>query len=113
MSTLRRDDSAGAAWLGTYFNRVSASFFFFQAEDGIRDHCVTGVQTCALPISSWKISRRTVDPSEICGLMRKVIPTSLRSIVWKGFTAPVVGAATVAVVVKLPEIGRASCRERV
>src|SRR5438034_5477678 len=27
-------------------------FFFFQAEDGIRDHCVTGVQTCALPIFS-------------------------------------------------------------
>src|SRR5215204_7098487 len=27
------------------------SFFFFQAEDGIRDHCVTAVQTCALPIS--------------------------------------------------------------
>src|SRR5438132_12713266 len=26
------------------------SLFFFQAEDGIRDHCVTGVQTCALPI---------------------------------------------------------------
>src|SRR5436190_16641833 len=26
------------------------SVFFFQAEDGIRDHCVTGVQTCALPI---------------------------------------------------------------
>src|SRR5436190_14646129 len=24
--------------------------FFFQAEDGIRDHCVTGVRTCALPI---------------------------------------------------------------
>src|SRR5439155_3962919 len=27
-------------------------FFFFQAEDGIRDGHVTGVQTCALPISS-------------------------------------------------------------
>src|SRR5256886_12061056 len=27
-----------------------ASFFFFQAEDGIRDLTVTGVQTCALPI---------------------------------------------------------------
>src|SRR5258708_2936913 len=27
------------------------SFFFFQAEDGIRDDLVTGVQTCALPIS--------------------------------------------------------------
>src|SRR6185312_11426431 len=26
-------------------------FFFFQAEDGIRDLIVTGVQTCALPIS--------------------------------------------------------------
>src|SRR5438093_6277659 len=26
-------------------------FFFFQAEDGIRDWSVTGVQTCALPIS--------------------------------------------------------------
>src|SRR5260221_9956832 len=31
------------------------SFFFFQAEDGIRDHCVTGVQTCALPISSFPV----------------------------------------------------------
>src|SRR2546426_2691372 len=31
-------------------------FFFFQAEDGIRDYKVTGVQTCALPISgeSWR-----------------------------------------------------------
>src|SRR5215204_6888101 len=29
---------------------MSVFFFFFQAEDGIRDHCVTGVQTCALPI---------------------------------------------------------------
>src|SRR5687768_18589893 len=28
-------------------------FFFFQAEDGIRDVAVTGVQTCALPISYW------------------------------------------------------------
>src|SRR5260221_713268 len=31
--------------------RLCGWFFFFQAEDGIRDHCVTGVQTCALPIS--------------------------------------------------------------
>src|SRR5438034_4305646 len=28
-------------------------FFFFQAEDGIRDHCVTGVQTCAHPIFAF------------------------------------------------------------
>src|SRR3989449_1176084 len=30
-------------------------FFFFQAEDGIRDVAVTGVQTCALPISSMTV----------------------------------------------------------
>src|SRR5437588_3034734 len=29
-------------------------YFFFQAEDGIRDHCVTGVQTCALPILQFE-----------------------------------------------------------
>src|SRR3712207_9013736 len=29
-------------------------FFFFQAEDGIRDIGVTGVQTCALPISAFR-----------------------------------------------------------
>src|SRR5256886_4203183 len=29
-------------------------FFFFQAEDGIRDLTVTGVQTCALPISFFE-----------------------------------------------------------
>src|SRR5207247_5575929 len=32
-------------------------FFFFQAEDGIRDPLVTGVQTCALPISDLKLER--------------------------------------------------------
>src|SRR5205807_7805646 len=31
---------------------ICVLFFFFQAEDGIRDYKVTGVQTCALPISS-------------------------------------------------------------
>ena len=35
-------------------------FFFFQAEDGIRDHCVTGVQTCALPILSSQILGRCI-----------------------------------------------------
>src|SRR5260221_13535331 len=40
--------------------------YFFQAEDGIRDHCVTGVQTCALPIY-WRRrrrARRAVHPAE-------------------------------------------------
>src|SRR6266700_3836713 len=37
-----------------FFTQAAGSivfFFFFQAEDGIRDFHVTGVQTCALPIS--------------------------------------------------------------
>src|SRR5438094_9934340 len=37
-------------------------FFFFQAEDGIRDRTVTGVQTCALPI--W--CRARTRPSTCC-----------------------------------------------
>src|SRR5207237_3451855 len=32
------------------------SLFFFQAEDGIRDSSVTGVQTCALPISADELA---------------------------------------------------------
>src|SRR5258708_9712780 len=36
-------------------------FFFFQAEDGIRDDLVTGVQTCALPISSSPDRARRAD----------------------------------------------------
>src|SRR5262249_9696332 len=35
---------------GTEVRQHAVSFFFFQAEDGIRDWSVTGVQTCALPI---------------------------------------------------------------
>src|SRR5439155_18598366 len=34
-------------------------FFFFQAEDGIRDGHVTGVQTCALPISIHIVAKTT------------------------------------------------------
>src|SRR5690606_39315850 len=36
---------------------VFCIFFFFQAEDGIRDFHVTGVQTCALPISTPRAAR--------------------------------------------------------
>src|SRR5207249_7003473 len=34
--------------------------FFFQAEDGIRDRNVTGVQTCALPISLWVAAKHRI-----------------------------------------------------
>src|SRR5690349_23015547 len=43
-------------------------FFFFQAEDGIRDLYVTGVQTCALPICAS--TRITVSESAACGTSR-------------------------------------------
>src|SRR5690606_40206085 len=36
-------------------------FFFFQAEDGIRDFHVTGVQTCALPISAVEAARKAFE----------------------------------------------------
>src|SRR2546422_659300 len=36
---------------GVFVQGATHLFFFFQAEDGIRDVAVTGVQTCALPIS--------------------------------------------------------------
>src|SRR2546429_487222 len=50
---------------------IIAWVFFFQAEDGIRDVAVTGVQTCALPISlrGWScagVSRQTYDSQRVC-----------------------------------------------
>src|SRR5256885_3308135 len=52
MSGGRRRGAYGAECRGgpTRYS-VCRCFFFFQAEDGIRDYKVTGVQTCALPIS--------------------------------------------------------------
>src|SRR5688572_31898167 len=41
-------------------------FFFFQAEDGIRDLTVTGVQTCALPISRDSRERERCDRGAGC-----------------------------------------------
>src|SRR2546430_9803630 len=40
----------GEFWYASLLRSVLIVFFFFQAEDGIRDLTVTGVQTCALPI---------------------------------------------------------------
>src|SRR5258706_3888429 len=51
-----RDPSRSeGAWIGGDSTDETADgiFFFFQAEDGIRDWSVTGVQTCALPISVY------------------------------------------------------------
>src|SRR5256884_1691407 len=57
-------------------------FFFFQAEDGIRDVAVTGVQTCALPISSKLLrtaSSASANPSCVSlparNLLRSLAPS--------------------------------------
>src|SRR5207244_9101168 len=47
--------------------------FFFQAEDGIRDDLVTGVQTCALPILGREIGDDSTDQLGIPAL-RRLIP---------------------------------------
>src|SRR2546430_3227591 len=47
--------------------RFECCFFFFQAEDGIRDLTVTGVQTCALPISGNDPFVITVGANDVSG----------------------------------------------
>src|SRR5690348_17485680 len=65
------------------------SFFFFQAEDGIRDGRVTGVQTCALPI--WAEKKQILDEFvELAGFHRKHAIRVLRSERRLKVTPPVV-----------------------
>src|SRR6267378_1984358 len=69
--TLTRLDSAHTV-------NAELAVFFFQAGDGIRDLYVTGVQTCALPISpTWQSSRST---AAISRWRRSAIPPSSRSV---------------------------------
>src|SRR5690349_24652603 len=76
--------------------------FFFQAEDGIRDLYVTGVQTCALPISG---SRAAFGVAELDAAVAGAVPVASRVHVPAG-----IGGHPDHVLV---QIGRASCRERV
>src|SRR5690606_40305226 len=94
------------------FRRSSLLLFFFQAEDGIRDFHVTGVQTCALPICSgaaprgWKPGR-SYSPSRRPTLADRAARLTVRR-VRSGCTAGVTKLMG-----RREEIGRASCRERV
>src|SRR2546430_3334723 len=62
----------------------SSSFFFFQAEDGIRCLTVTGVQTCALPISG-KVEVQSIDFPKLAlgsrkcehGVILKIVTTNI------------------------------------
>src|SRR5476649_1370298 len=65
---------------------ICLSFFFFQAEDGIRDHCVTGVQTCLFRSGGYPSFER--------------LPAALR---WKRRLQPLVPAMTPMGSAVLPE----------
>src|SRR5690606_40834521 len=64
--------------------RVMFCFFFFQAEDGIRDFHVTGVQTCALPIL-----RSVRQASGALRELAKLLPSTATRIVDGGRTEEV------------------------
>src|SRR5256885_13161699 len=90
-------------------------FFFFQAEDGIRDYKVTGVQTCALPIydEQWRLYFGPVHLATWNARTKRfVAPEPQRS---EGLPAsppaPLDPDSSPQATVK--KIGRASCRERV
>src|SRR5256885_12009308 len=97
-------------WSSGATHTCTQVFFFFQAEDGIRDYKVTGVQTCALPISRQNVRElpapRTAEAS-----------SSLRSTPSKeatsGCTANGKLYSTDARIspLNVNEIGRASCRK--
>src|SRR3989442_8328828 len=97
-SSRRRHTRCGRDWSS------DVCFFFFQAEDGIRDADVTGVQTCALPIfpegdddvafdalGPRRLRRGQLTGGDAIGPVREEL----------------VGAW------RVEQIGRASCRERV
>src|SRR5689334_23764781 len=85
--------------------------FIFQAEDGIRDGTVTGVQTCALPIFTSQMSMPMRSPNSFNSLtnamftQRKMFSSSLAISAARVELTGTTRATTC-------EIGRASCRER-
>src|SRR5690606_39353061 len=84
--------------------------FVFRAEDGIRDFHVTGVQTCALPISSIDVTTTDAGsatcPRSASSAARPVSPGGGAGS-WRGTTPGAGGGAA-----PVRKIGRASCRER-
>src|SRR5688500_20259294 len=78
--------------------------FFLQAEDGIRDYKVTGVQTCALPISDTRVdamhARKMAARLQAATKGKRPILLRLEGKAGHGAGKP------------LSKIGRASCRER-
>src|SRR5256885_4671083 len=93
---------------------LTSRLFFFQAEDGIRDYKVTGVQTCALPIltrlgGSVLFQRLLSGRREAVSLLYANGEIYARFAQWARRTDPPLGGESVL----RQKIGRASCRERV
>src|SRR5256885_9897335 len=100
-------------YISTILSVRHQHFFFFQAEDGIRDYKVTGVQTCALPISLilWDGYRHTSASFAVSINLGKV--QGLSATVDGKHFAPGSWVPPGQRKFVVSEIGRASCRERV
>src|SRR5690606_41185979 len=88
--------------------------FFFQAEDGIRDFHVTGVQTCALPIFMHDLRVRAAGLLAVTAVVTVLAATGVLPR-WSGLIH-LVALPPLDLIADLrvlaAEIGRASCRER-
>src|SRR5688572_31102714 len=100
--------------VGVRIERSLVIHFFFQAEDGIRDLTVTGVQTCALPISTRPVMvRPTSEPSTLANSVRPALRLPSRSLAMRSLkTSPPQPPIQVPHTLPASKIGRASCRER-
>src|SRR5256885_3761824 len=89
-------------------------FFFFQAEDGIRDYKVTGVQTCALPISPLNHAATVGSTADALPFESVATSDQLRfSFRKRHCIHSSNGQREERFWCESSEIGRASCRERV
>src|SRR2546430_9273880 len=97
------------AYFFNYIHQFSIYFFFFfQAEDGIRDLTVTGVQTCALPIFVRPLVAQLVTGIEPAELDLPPLARNDAEALARHFLRP----SLEHLAERLVEIGRASCRER-
>src|SRR3712207_8584954 len=94
-----------------FFVYVFYCFFFFQAEDGIRDIGVTGVQTCALPIL-LPAARATLEQHSASDFFFHAVIQTEQQLAELGEYATRHGVTSFKAYMA-GKIGRAWCRERV
>src|SRR5256885_9478307 len=100
---------------GYSVNRLCSSeyLFFFQAEDGIRDYKVTGVQTCALPIFGRAAELLARIDAVLAQARGARAPRLEKPTLRPQRARPMAALALSDTGRRHHEIGRASCRERV